>query len=51
MGFKNLTLVYCGAMLTVSKDLRCSFEVIESMLEQNKKLKSVSGRSCSPIPH
>ena len=41
----------CGAMLTVSKDLRCSFEVIESMLEQNKKLKSVSGRPCSPVPH
>ena len=40
----------CGAMLTIDKDLRCSFVVIESMLEKNKKLKSVSGRPSSPVP-
>lgn len=41
----------CGAMLTIDSDLKCSFVVIESMLNKNKQeLKKVRTRSSSPKP-
>jgi serine/threonine-protein phosphatase PP1 catalytic subunit len=40
----------CGAMLTIDENLKCSFEIIESMLNTHKPLKKVSMRSASPIP-